>query len=303
MLVIDSQVHAYDRNHPGRPWKGRSHGPAPDSATGEDIVAMMDRNGVQGSILVSTFSFYRYDASYVLEACAKHPGRFAAIKPVDASAPDIIDIITEWAATKHAIGIRIILDENVSAFPPKESLSRTLSAAARVSLPVNLLCWGNLEYAAALISEHPNTRIVVDHLGLRQPPKPPRPTAPWDEVPKVLALARYDNVAVKISGACTLSHCAYPFDDIWPPILKIIDAFGLDRCMWGTDWTRAIALLSYEQAVHAFLSTDRLSHADKAKLMGETLTTIYGWSPARRSAPIIDRVSPDGRPRRNAKDD
>src|SRR5215472_8441552 len=51
-------------------------------------------------------------------------------------------------------------------------------------------------------------------------------------------LAAYPNVRVKISGACTLAREAFPYDDIWDPVLRIIDAFGIDRCMWGTDWTR-----------------------------------------------------------------
>jgi L-fuconolactonase len=51
--------------------------------------------------------------------------------------------------------------------------------------------------------------------------------------------------------------------------------------VWGTDWTRAVNLLTYEQGVEAFRVTDRLSDAEKTALMGETLTRIYNWSPAR----------------------
>ena len=59
---------------------------------------------------------------------------------------------------------------------------------------------------------------------------------------------------------------------------RIFDAFGFDRCMWGTDWTRAVALLTYEQGVEAFRVTDRLSDRDRAALMGETLARVYNWS-------------------------
>jgi predicted TIM-barrel fold metal-dependent hydrolase len=57
MAVIDVQVHAYERNHPGRPWAGQLHGPA--SATGEEMVAAMDAVGVDAAIIVSTFNLYR----------------------------------------------------------------------------------------------------------------------------------------------------------------------------------------------------------------------------------------------------
>src|SRR5215467_11541476 len=56
MPVIDVQVHPFDRNHPGRPWASPSHGL--DSATGEEMVAAMTRVGVDGAILVSSFSAY-----------------------------------------------------------------------------------------------------------------------------------------------------------------------------------------------------------------------------------------------------
>jgi predicted TIM-barrel fold metal-dependent hydrolase len=106
-------------------------------------------------------------------------------------------------------------------------------------------------------------------------------------LPKLLALAAHDNIAVKISGACTLSHEPFPYKDLWDPLGRIFDAFGFDRCMWGTDWTRAVGLLGYEQGVEAFRVTDRLSDSERAVLMGETLQTVYHWSPSEaRSAPI-----------------
>jgi L-fuconolactonase len=52
--------------------------------------------------------------------------------------------------------------------------------------------------------------------------------------------------------------------------------------MWGTDWTRAVALLTYQQGVEAFRVTDRLSDSDKAGLMGETLRRVYNWAPSKQ---------------------
>jgi L-fuconolactonase len=54
MPILDSQVHAYERNHPGRPWIGTLYGPA--EVTGDQMVAAMDAVGVDGAILVSPFS-------------------------------------------------------------------------------------------------------------------------------------------------------------------------------------------------------------------------------------------------------
>jgi L-fuconolactonase len=278
MPTIDVQVHAYERNHPGRPWLGTLAGPA--EMTGDQMVAAMDAVGVDGAVLVSPFSMYGYDASYALDVRAKHPDKFGLVKPVDPSDPGVAATIAEWAAIDGTIGVRIMMRDTVSTDPADPGINRVLAAAGQHSLVVNLLCWGRLEQAGQLAARNPSTQIVVDHLGLQQPFEPPAPAEAWAELPKVLALAARDNIAIKISGACTLSHEKFPYRDIWDPLGRIFDAFGMGRCMWGTDWTRAVGLLTYKEGVEAFRVTDRLSDGDRAALMGGTLTKIYGWSPA-----------------------
>ena len=246
------------------------------------MVAAMDAVGVDGALLVSPFSLYRYDASYALEVHAQHPGRFGLIKPVDPTDPAVADTIADWAATDGTVGIRLMLNrEGVSTDAADPGLNRVLAAAARHSLPVNLMCTGRLEQAGLLAARNPDTRLVIDHLGLQQPHEPPAPAQPFADLPKLLTLAAHDNIAVKITGACTLSHEPFPYNDLWDPLCRIFDAFGFNRCMWGTDWTRAVALLTYKQGVEAFRVTDRLSDSDRAALMGETLQRVYDWSPSK----------------------
>jgi predicted TIM-barrel fold metal-dependent hydrolase len=277
MLTIDSQVHAYERNHPGRPWAGFLHGPP--QVTGDDMVAAMDAVGVDGALLVSPFSLYRYDASYAVDVHAAHPGRFALIKPVDPTDPKVDQTIADWVATEGTVAIRLMLRPEVSSDPADPGLNRVLAAAARHALPVNLLCWGRLEQARLLAARNPDTMLVIDHLGLQQPFEPPPPPQPFADLPRLLKLAAHDNVTVKISGACTLSHQPFPYKDLWEPLGRIFEAFGLDHCMWGTDWTRAVALLTYKQGVEAFRVTDRLSDGDRVVLMDGTLTRVYRWAP------------------------
>ena len=275
MPILDSQVHAYERNHPGRPWVGTLYGPP--EVTGDQMVAAMDAVGVDGAILVSPFSMYRYDASYALEVFGAHPTRFRLVKPVDPTDPAVIDTIADWASTKGTVGIRIFLRDNASPDPADPAINRVLATAAQHSLPVNVACTGRLDQARQLAARNPNTRMVIDHLGLPQPHEPPVPAEPFADLPKLLALAPHENVAVKISGACTLSHEPFPYADIWDPLGRIFDAFSFSRCMWGTDWTRAVGMLTYKQGVEAFRVTDRLSDGERAALMGDTLQRVYNW--------------------------
>ena len=277
MAVIDVQVHAYERNHPGRPWVGQLHGP--QSADGEEMVAAMDAVGVDGAIFISAFSMYRYDASYAVEVQRAHPGRLAIVKPVDPDDEAVVDVIADWKKTPGTVGIRIMMTKEAGRDPSDPGLDRILRAAVRYDFPVNMLCWGNVDAGAALIDRHPDTRFIIDHLAIAQPRTPPAPPEPWADLPKVLDLARRPNAVIKVSGACTLSREPYPFPDIWDPLARVFDAWGFERCLWGTDWTRAFAVVNYEQAVEPFRRTDRLSESERAMLMGGACAKAYGWSP------------------------
>ena len=59
MIVIDSQVHAYEANTSKRPWHSVPNWP--DHVTGDEMVSAMDKVGVDGAIFISAFSMYLAD--------------------------------------------------------------------------------------------------------------------------------------------------------------------------------------------------------------------------------------------------
>jgi predicted TIM-barrel fold metal-dependent hydrolase len=281
-MIIDSQIHAYEANSPKRPWKTVPNWPP--SANGDEQVAAMDKLGIDGAIFISAFSIYGYDSSYAVEVQRKHSGRFAIVKPIDPDDPAAAEIVADWKKTPGTVGIRVISTKEPGRErkPDHPGLDRILRAAVKHDFPVNILCWGNLDTGAAIIDRHPDTRFILDHLGILQPRTPPAPPQPWADLPKVLALAKRKNAVIKISGACTLSKEPYPFNDIWDPLARIFDAWGFERCLWGTDWTRAFAVVNYEQAVKPFLETKRLSDSERAMLMGGACAKAYRWTPKYR---------------------
>jgi len=249
------------------------------------MVTAMDSMGVAGAILVSAFSLYGYDASYAVEVRNAFSQRFALVKPVDPSDPAIADVIAAWAQTPGAVGVRIMM--TAERLAPSQwmgdhsypGLDLVLRESVRYGFPVNLLCWDNLDAGIALIDRHPEVRFIIDHVGILQPRTPPAPLNPWAQLPKVLDLASRPNAVIKISGACTLSNEGYPFLDIWDPLARVFDAWGLDRCLWGSDWTRAFAVVNYEEAVKPFKLTDRLTKSERGLLMGGSCAKVYDWNP------------------------
>src|SRR5690348_9260267 len=159
MMIIDSQVHAYEANTPKRPWHSVRNWPP--SATGNETVALMDKLGIDGAISISAFSLYRYDASYAVEVQRQHPGRFAIVKPFDPDDPAVANVVADWKKTPGAVGIRILLPKEAGREPNDPGLERILRAAARHDFPVNILCWGNLDTGAALMDRYPDTRFII----------------------------------------------------------------------------------------------------------------------------------------------
>ncbi|HML10887.1 MAG TPA: amidohydrolase family protein [Stellaceae bacterium] len=278
MPIIDSQVHVYEANTPKRPWHSVPNWP--DHVTGDEMVAAMDKVGVDGAIFISAFSMYQYDASYAIEVQKAHPNKFGIVKPVNPDDPAVADVIAEWKRVPGTVGIRIMLTPEAGRAPDDPGLDRICRAAVQYDFPVNVLFWGNVDNGTKLIDRHPNTRFIIDHLAILQPRVPPAPPQPWADLPKVVELAQRSNAVIKVSGACTLSKEPFPFPDIWDPLARVFDAWGFERCLWGTDWTRAFAVVNYEQAVAPFRMTDRLNASERAMLMGGATAKAYGWSPS-----------------------
>ncbi len=142
MPTIDAQVHCYERNHPGRPWTAVLAGPP--EVTAEDMIKAMDSVGVDGALLVSVYTMYRWDESYAVGVQKAHPGRFGVIKPVNANDPKVEGTIADWAAMDGTVAIRIMFTPEISTDAADPGINRVLAAAAKHDLPVNLMARGRL---------------------------------------------------------------------------------------------------------------------------------------------------------------
>ena len=83
----------------------------------------MSSFGVDGAVIVSTLNLYRYDPSYALEVYAKYPERFRVVKPIDPTDPAVHDVVADWAKTKGAVGVRLMLREEQIADPADPRLA------------------------------------------------------------------------------------------------------------------------------------------------------------------------------------
>jgi predicted TIM-barrel fold metal-dependent hydrolase len=140
MAIIDSQVHVYEANTPKRPWHSVPNWP--DHVTGDEMVAAMDRVGVDGAIFISAFPCtattraMRWKCNGLIPAGSRSSSRsIRTIRPV-------ADVIADWKKTPGTVGIRIMMTKEAGRDPRGPGLDRILRAAVRYDFPVNMLCWG-----------------------------------------------------------------------------------------------------------------------------------------------------------------
>lgn len=166
------------------------------------------------------------------------------------------------------------------------------AAAEKRGLPIFLGAQGNARHIVPIAEKHPHLQIVLNHLGL--PSRPPMAlvtTNVWETLPDLLALARYPNVALKFTGVTSLSKERWPYRDLWPNLLKIVKAYGPERLMWGSDYTRlrmAKGAIDHEgprhewagtlsENLHFLLDTNELSTSDKEKMFALTARRLLPW--------------------------
>lgn len=102
-------------------------------------------------------------------------------------------------------------------------------------------------------------------------------------VDELLPLAEFTNVYVKVSALPCFSTEPYPFRNLDQPVRRVIEAFGAERCFWGSDITRVPKTCSYRQVVTQFTEElNFLSSRDLELIMGKALATCLNWFPADR---------------------
>ncbi len=184
-------------------------------------------------------------------------------------------LIDGWKRQPGMLGLRFtFLQPHMKSWPTDGTIEWLWSAAERAGLPVALLAANFLPKVGQVAERHPNLKLIIDHLGRRSPAETGE--GAWDNLPQMLALANYPNIAIKATGAPSYSAEAYPFRDIHDKLKRIFDAFGPARMFWGTDITRMPC--PYRQCVTMFTEElPWLKGRDAELVMGRGVCEWIGW--------------------------
>ena len=149
-------------------------------------------------------------------------------------------------------------------------------AAEAAGVPVTVLATDSIDLIHVIAERHPGLRLTIDHLGGRGGLTTLKDHAAMVHIPDLLALAKYPNIAVKVTGAPGYSSEAYPFPIMQTYVHKIYDAFGPERTFWGTDITKMPC--SWRDCITMFTEElPWLNEDDKRLIMGDAVCKWWGW--------------------------
>ena len=201
------------------------------------------------------------------------PGIVGAIAACRPENTDFVAHIERLSEMPHVKGVRRILHESPDDLSQTDLFVENLRYLPDYDLSFDLcLLARQLSIGLDLAQRAPDTQFILDHCG--NPRIAEGKLDPWREW--VTAIATCPNVAVKISGIITNAAPGWSAEDLRPYVEHLIDAFGWDRVVWGSDHpvaTKNGTLTQWVQATHAILSG--CSDDEKAKLLHRNAERIY----------------------------
>lgn len=290
MKITDCQIHEVG---PYWDWLGEST-ELQHRVMGELLIAYLDAVGVDRVVL-----FCGEDFTTAGWMAANTPDRVAFVPQIEADKPDIEGAIKAAKNRSGQLGVRVQI-----SWPMDGSEVRRLEAGGwdpvfaaceRHRVPLFILITGWLPLVADIATRYPNLTLVVDHIGMRQPPMDETDDPPFVKLPELLNLAKCPNVHVKLCGLPAMSKEPFPYRDVNPALRAIVDAFGADRLMWGSDATRFVGRIGihrfhhpltledytgkhhYAEALHFIRENSVLTVAEKEAILGRTLERALNW--------------------------
>ena len=270
MSAIDCHAHIYPPEFAIPP--GPGHKPDPyERKTREDYLAVLGAHGLTHGVLVQP-SGYQTDNGAILDAMAWAAGKIKGIAMVPYG---ITDAELGDLSARGIIGDRfnlVDLDRNELRAP---AAIRMLERLREIDWFAEIHVFGpDLPEVAAILERHAG-RLIFCHMG--RPDVARGPNEPGFQ--RFLEFGRSGKAIAKLTGAIRISKQAFPFYDVDPYVEAVIDAFTLERCVWGSDWPFVILknAITYEQVV-AWFERVVPNAGDRRKLLWETPARLFGFS-------------------------
>jgi predicted TIM-barrel fold metal-dependent hydrolase len=236
---------------------------------------MMNDAGVDRAILVPP-SLEGDRNDLCLQAAHDYPSRFAVMGRLQIDHPNALERLENMVFQPGMLGVRLTFHrDNDRPLLTNGRADWFWPAAESLGVPVMVHAPERLPQIAEIALQHPKLALIVDHMGFARETSDDKANAGAD---RILALAKYPNVSVKVSAAPCYSSEPYPFRNLHEPLKRIIEGFGVRRAFWGSDVSRVLAHCTYRQSVTMFTEElDFLSKGDLEWIMGRGILELLRW--------------------------
>ncbi|MEU0268171.1 amidohydrolase family protein [Nocardioides sp. NPDC006303] len=273
---IDAHHHVWDLEVRDQEWT-RDLPAIRRSFSFDDLRPHLVDHEIAGTVVVQTVAVAE-ETPELLALAAATPEILGVVGWVDLTASDVADRLAELRERPGGdllVGIRhLVQSEPDPQWLLRDDVLRGLTAVADAGLVYDLLVrQPQLPAAVGAVEQIPGGRWVLDHVG-----KPVIEPAAFDEWAKhVTALARHDSVACKLSGLVTELAPDQPIDAVLPWAAHVIDVFGAERTMIGSDWPVCLLRSSYGGVIDlADTVLAGLDDTGRADVWGGTAARVYG---------------------------
>jgi len=253
---------------------GEAHAPLKRDIMPPELQPLLAAAGIDGSIAVQARQTPK-ETAFLLDLAERYPFIRGVVGWVDLRAPDVAAQLERLAAHPKLVGIRhIVHDEADDHFMLGSDFLRGLAALEAFDLSYDLLLFPrHLPVAIQVLRRFPRQRFILDHIA--KPDIKARAIEPWAR--DIRALARHDNVCCKLSGMVTEADWgAWKAADFQPYLELVLQCFGTQRLMFGSDWPVCTLAASYRQVhgiVQSFIAG--LSTSEQAEIMGGNAQRLY----------------------------
>jgi len=272
--MIDAHHHLWKYNTQHYGWMDDSMSILKQDYLPGDLEAELKPAGIEGTVVVQARQSLE-ETRWLLELADRHSFIKGVVGWFDLCAPGLKSELEEFAAKPKLVGVRhVIHDEADDDFMLQSDFIRGIAQLGAYDLSYDLLLFPrHLQRALKLVTTFPGQRFVLDHLG--KPLIREGIMEPWRS--DIARLAAHPNVWCKLSGMVTeADHKQWKYEDLLPYMKVVLDSFGPDWIMLGSDWPVCRLAAGYSEAIRIVQRfIESLNIRDQEKILYRNAVDCY----------------------------
>ena len=272
--IIDAHHHLWLYNLVDYEWMDESMEVLKRDYTPADLEKEMGKSGVDGTVVVQARQLIE-ETTWLLEMAEQNSFIKGVVGWLDLQSDELRSQLDLFASHPKLVGVRhVIHDEPDDDFMLRPAFVKGIELLQNYNLTYDLLLFPkHLDRALELVNMFPEQRFVLDHIS--KPFIKAGILEPWKG--DMEALASQANVWCKISGMVTEADLnKWKYQDFVPFMQSVVEAFGTDRIMLGSDWPVCLLAGTYSkvyQLVYNFTKT--LSTFEQEAIFGNNAFRFY----------------------------